>query len=387
MSIEDLVRENIRNISLNRMYTYNELCNILHIKKVNSTDSKNAQWKVIDSFCKRTQIGKGRGTKYIITEIYEFQKDIYDGRCNNGSISKHIEVDSILPIVLKNKIDSLEIDNGCSNLDRIVISMYKRELLLELGMVNEKYDTYKKSIAPNQDFINVVKETYPKELELFNNVSEKDYENKINKIARKVIYDFYNNITNDRLTKILDRALGRLSKARVLTYKKTYQILFEDGEMLNGDTAFSIVSEATFETLNRWNRKRSVPQGFGYDVKRKSSKNEILYRSVHDIPKNLLKSFDEDVMKFIKKDNPKAISFYSCYEIVVNKDLLGLQCTKCETTKDMINDIIYNTLLSTLKDNQEKALNGTIAKSYKYFEEERKNLCMYGKMLDDTIRI
>lgn len=61
-----------------------EICNVLNVKYSTQPNTKAKHMKTIQQFMKLEQVGKGKGTKYLIVEIYDSVQEREDLRKNNG---------------------------------------------------------------------------------------------------------------------------------------------------------------------------------------------------------------------------------------------------------------------------------------------------------------
>ena len=79
---------------LNEEISKTEVYKLLLGEKPLTSGNKVAQEKRLRSKCNYHTVGKGRGTKYVVTEIFESDRHIQDGRVNNkgGNNSKTVHL-------------------------------------------------------------------------------------------------------------------------------------------------------------------------------------------------------------------------------------------------------------------------------------------------------
>ena len=80
---------NLQNYKQNDIITYkDDICKILGVESATG-NTKKAHMKTIEQYVKLEQIGKGKGTKYKIVEIYDTPKEREDGRKDNTFTERH----------------------------------------------------------------------------------------------------------------------------------------------------------------------------------------------------------------------------------------------------------------------------------------------------------
>lgn len=155
---------------------YKELCSELEWEVKKSTDTKNAQFKELERYCKFSKMGH----KFYIEEVYDKPKEKIE---NRGKSS-----------IYGNLVQLLIADLLAQCKGHVSISRTK--LMVTIGMVNCNYGECR---------------------ELIQKLS------KYTEIDEKVIYDFYNTSTSS-LKSVIETALNNLMDKRVIMYKKIIKV-------------------------------------------------------------------------------------------------------------------------------------------------------------------
>ena len=95
---------------INKKITYKELCYLFDEKTRTDSRKKSKQLEKFSHYCNFNIEGKGRGTKYIITEIYETPKEIKEtrGGANNHS-NKYQSLEDQLMLTIANNLSKNDI--------------------------------------------------------------------------------------------------------------------------------------------------------------------------------------------------------------------------------------------------------------------------------------
>ena len=169
---------------------YKELCTILGIKPMTSTDSKKAQYKELERYCTYTK----QGQKIIINEVFAEPLPKIDHRkdeAKEGNNSKYVDH---VKVLLLHKLSQAEGHK---------YSLTKNNLFESLGMVNPLYldkEQAKKTL-----------------LKKYNGITKFD----INHLYLRA---------NDRLTRILFDSLNSLKRRFLLDYREVNIIVRIDEE-------------------------------------------------------------------------------------------------------------------------------------------------------------
>lgn len=151
---------------------YKELCRLANIE-VKTGDSKKAQLKELERYCKYIKIGN----KFVIDEIYEKPKDKEDGRKNNKRKSADYIEDLELILIGEMLLNDYKTHN------RLVIG--KSVLLRETGLVNINYSYCKRRINKLSKFLNIDKLTVSEFFNLNNRSLMNDLERALKNLKNK----------------------------------------------------------------------------------------------------------------------------------------------------------------------------------------------------------
>lgn len=125
---------------LNKELTKKEVYELILGEKPLTSGNKVSQEKRLKSKCNYHTIGKGRGTKYVVTEIFESDKPIFDGRVNNqggNNIDTVIDIETIIMWLVNNQFDKVKKD---------YILLSKNNALIMMGLVHENYKKTRNNI-------------------------------------------------------------------------------------------------------------------------------------------------------------------------------------------------------------------------------------------------
>lgn len=178
---------------LNKELNKKEVYETILGEKPLTSGNKVAQEKRLRSKCSFYTTGKGRGTKYIVTEIYEEDRVIFDGRINNqgGNNSKtarlleNVIIDVLVGEQLKNR----------EKLKHVELILPKNRALVTMKMVKEEY------------------------LHIY----YKNYED-LESIIDENLIEKYFMFNHNRIQRRLEGALNSLRKKSLIHYSKTIQV-------------------------------------------------------------------------------------------------------------------------------------------------------------------
>ena len=122
---------------LNKEITKKEVYELILGEKPLTSGNKVAQEKRLRSKCNFHTVGKGRGTKYIVTEIYESDMPIYDGRVNNKG-GNRVKTANLLESVIIYALVGRQLEND-EELKSKKLLMPKNYALVFMQMVNQEY--------------------------------------------------------------------------------------------------------------------------------------------------------------------------------------------------------------------------------------------------------
>lgn len=121
----------VENLTVGQEYKYKELCEVIGIEPTKKANNqRNAQFKELATRVDFELVGKGKGAKYLIKEIYIMAKEKQDKRKlgNNNELSTHIQYSLVC---LLNKMPEPTEVRG--------VGLNRFQLYLALGMSNEHF--------------------------------------------------------------------------------------------------------------------------------------------------------------------------------------------------------------------------------------------------------
>ena len=173
---------------INKKITYKELCYLFDEKTRTDSKKKAKQLEKFSHYCNFNIEGKGRGTKYIITEIYDTPKEIKEtrGGANNHN-NKYQSLEDQLMLTIANNLSKNDIvayedrnkkfgkpsaQEPSLTLGKdksyCYVYMYGIDLYEQLCMVNSKYRENKY----NHDIVSIKNK-------MSENFTPKDYQAKV----------------------------------------------------------------------------------------------------------------------------------------------------------------------------------------------------------------
>ena len=296
---------NIKNLELNKIYSYAELCEALG-EKTKAGDSKVAQLKEWTCFFKWehpiNKKTKKPSKKFQIVENYERTKEKEDGRVNNNFSVRH-EQSSFF------KEDELQ-------LAILWILGMKAYELYEQGRDNRRYIRY---IPCNELYI-----ASGLCNEYFTTLSrKKHYYCKIGKNEqRETVYDLWQVNTAfegvyDKMKRYSITAFNQLQRKKIVEF--SYWKTWNNGkkETLFTDEQMNVFTEKRQDALEWWNETNRKKYGNVGDLYNHSTPREI-------------KKFEEQLLTFLGEDEEfQNILYYaSCFKV-----FYSLRAIKSELTK------------------------------------------------------
>lgn len=124
----------------NKELTKKEVYELILEEKPLTSGNKVAQEKRLRSKCDFHTVGKGRGTKYVVTEIFESDRPIPDARVNNqggNNIDTVLDIETIIMWLVNNQFDEVKKDS---------ILLSKNNALIMMGLVHENYKKTRNNI-------------------------------------------------------------------------------------------------------------------------------------------------------------------------------------------------------------------------------------------------
>ncbi|MEG2246467.1 MAG: hypothetical protein RSC84_03365 [Peptostreptococcaceae bacterium] len=308
--------KNIKDI-LNKELSKKEVYELILGEKPLTSGNKVSQEKRLRSKCDFYTVGKGRGTKYIVTKIFEMDRPIFDGRVNNqgGNNSKtaHLIENTIIYALV-----GKQLENG-EELEYTELLLPKNNALVTMQMVNDEY------------------------LKLY----YKDYRGLDDLIDEYLVEKFFM-INHNRIQRRLESALNSLSKKSLIHYSEVVQV-----KSLNDDGSFNYrkaTKEELFTILEVENKVMLDMLGDKYPAI-KISKG-LVYT------KGLYRKFYHNCMSELKERGFNSIEGYSnAYEISTTLQLL-LSAIKIYNLEDDVKKI-KDDLKRMCNDNMIKDLEKT----------------------------
>ncbi|WP_343344876.1 hypothetical protein [Terrisporobacter petrolearius] len=139
------------------------------------------------SKCNFHTVGKGRGTKYVVTEIYESHKPVFDGRVNNqgGNNSKTAH---LLENIIIYSLVGKQLENG-GELEYTKLLLPKNKALVTMQMVNTEY---MKRFYKNYDGLdNVIDEHLVEKYFMLNHSKiQQRLQSALNSLSRKLLIHY-----------------------------------------------------------------------------------------------------------------------------------------------------------------------------------------------------
>lgn len=301
---------NIENLQVGQTFkNYKVMCEELGWEIKSSTNSKNAQYKKLERYCKFEK----DGFKIVIKEVYSTPKDKIDGRGKSEGSRRSIYGNATQLLIT----DLLARSNG-------YVTISKNKLMLSIGMINVNYGECSQQV---------------KKLAKYTDMNE------------KFIYDFYN-INNSNFTNIIESALNNLEDKSIIIYSKILKVC-EQGR-------FSPRKATKWEETQILECEKETLEELGFENKSKvrvSNKWTVFKKETQ----NKLSKITE--IKY----------YFSAYEITVNQkyieqernklaDLLLEQVARDETLNNL-NSIIIEHFITNSEERKDKGFTaGKLAK-------------------------
>ena len=183
---------------LNEEISKTEVYKLLLGEKPLTSGNKVAQEKRLRSKCNYHTVGKGRGTKYVVTEIFESDRHIQDGRVNNKGGNNSKTVHLLENIIIYTLVDQ-QLENG-KELEYTELLLSKNNALVTMNMVNAEY----------------MKRYY------------KDYEG-LENIINDYLVERYFMLNHSKIQQRLQSALNSLRRKSLINYSEVIQVKIVEG--------------------------------------------------------------------------------------------------------------------------------------------------------------
>lgn len=352
MMIND-IRKNCMRLEIGKEYSYKELCEILEIKYTHG-DSKNKQFEIINRYVKFEKNGKGKGVKYMINNI-DFLG--YDEEINENTYINEL---------------SKMLESECVTNDNINLIGYfsKNKLAIDIGLVNKNYT---QNIG-NNDYFRTIDE---------DNEDMSNYERKL------ITNDIFDNI-NRKVDREIEKVLKKMRSNCICCYSKQWILIDGNGVSVSNAEICTNIMKCIQQVYTDYSIEKALkncPRQFGRENIIKNA--SIIYNNYRFLPNDKKITFKEDVTKYLKEIYPNAQGCYYGYVIITDKELVGMYTWRNQSRMDSYknnNDKFFKLMVKAIEENYEKALQGETAKSYKAYEDVRKEYkCTYISILEDNL--
>lgn len=283
---------------LNKEINKKEVYELILGEKPLTSGNKVAQEKRLRSKCSYYTVGKGRGTKYVVTEIFEIDRPIYDGRVNNQG-GNHCKTAHLLENIIIYALIGNQLENG-NKLEYTELLLQKNNALVNMKMVNKEY------------------------LKLY----YKDYK-MLNDLIDEHLVEKYFMINHNRIQRRLESALNSLRRKSLIYYNKTIQV-----KVINNENEYDyrkateeeilVILEVEHKMMNKILDEK-------YENKR-INKGLIYVKGLYK------KFYDNCKEELINKGYDYIESYCDAYEISTTPKLL-MNTTKIHNLEDDINKI------------------------------------------------
>lgn len=311
---------------------YKALCKELEIPVKSSSNSKDAQFKELECFCKFHKDGH----KFVIDEVYEEPKEKLDGRGKSEGSKRSIYGNLIQLLIT----DLLAQCNG-------QISISRGWLMRSIGMTNSNYNFCGEKITELSKHI---------------------------EMNEKVIYDFYNT-NNSNFKSTIETALNNLMDKRVVMYNtiiKVVEIEKYSSPRNASELELKIIMDCEKDALDEfgYNKLSEIRtskhwKSFKHKVKNKLGRvsNIKYYFTAYDITVN---------EKYIEKERDALIN-------------LLLEDAKREECKTELNQKVLENIVMNAQIRREKAKLFTSSRYTKFRDDDSyiDDIEKLGKLLID----
>ncbi|WP_419955918.1 hypothetical protein ACN6MT_11255 [Neobacillus niacini] len=295
----------IENLKSGQIFkNYKALCVELEMEIKSSTNSKNAQYKELERFCKFVKDGH----RIIIKELYDTPLEKVDNRGKSEGSRRSIYGNAVQLLIT----DLLARSNGD-------VSISKNKLMVSIGMINGNYGECSQQVKKLGKFI---------------------------AMNEKFIYDFYN-INNSNFRNIIQSALENLQDKSIIMYSNILKVQ-EQGK-------FTTRKATTWEVTRIMECEKETLEELGFEEKSKVRVSNKWMQFKKEVQTKLSKRTDIQ-------------HYYSAYEITVNQKYIEQERNKLADLllEQVVRDETLNNLNSTIIDNfihnsQERHENGFTA--------------------------
>ena len=302
-------------LELKTYKNWKEVCVAMNWNSKAGGNTKKRYLKIFDSICEYTK----EGNKYIVTNIFEEQKEVVDKRKNKNGLTKELEY-AILKILLDQ--------------NEQILSISKTYLMSLVGLINSE----------NYYVINNIREKY---------AEDKGIDVKVVNMVLNRIYTYATNYLLNAIKNLERKSLVFVIKD--IPYVNITDKIIET-DKLNRPKGIKEVTHSREATKDEaefiLKIKKSVFEEFGYE-----ESNKIGFKSRAKIAKEVNKRLKEEI----------GVNYtYNAYRFIANREYLqqSLDILAQEIDKDYMNDV--NEDFIKILD---KSLNNKQSKSIKRHEE------------------
>ena len=318
----------VLNNILNEELTKNQVYKLILGEEPLTSGNKLSQEKRLRSKCNFYTVGKGRGTKYIVTEIYKSDIPIYDGRVNNKGGNRvktaHLLESAIIYALLGQQLEKGE------ELKYTELLLPQNNALVVMQMVNKEY----------------IKRYH------------KNYDG-LEEVIDEHLIEKYFMMNHAKIQRRLESALNILSRKSLIHFSKTIQIKTSDEEYVFRKATMEEITtilEVEYETMHELLKDK-------YELD-KMHKGLLFMKGLYK------RFYDECINKLHEKGLEYIESYCNAYEISTTSNLL-------------LSDIkIYNLEYSVkkIKEDLKRMCNYNIIKDLEKTRKkiEDNNRCVFG---------
>lgn len=317
-------------------FTYKEICEILHQKRVGG-NQKASQLK---EFARFFDFEYNKGIKrYVIKEIYPSPLPPKSKSPVNTKYADHIKV-LLLSYLLKHKN---------TNSGAIYIS-YQR-LYTALGIVNQQYIDMQRPEKKK-----VLKESIKKELE--------EKKHNINNIEDTTLNYYIKNFyyrCGSKFSSIINTVLDTLENQNYITHSKAYVLYKADFNGYNEVINIRYENSTDTETEYILNIEREIMDEFGF-----KNDQDIWYGGRTE-------EYWKRVIEEVQEIYPEIQKLYRCHKIIGTKNNILKALSRTEETEEMreLNKKIIEFIDKQAENNMYKSIDSEIRLSNRYVDAQK----------------
>lgn len=280
---------NLQNYKQNDIITYkDDICKILGVESATG-NTKKAHMKTIEQYIKLEQIGKGKGTKYKIVEIYDTPQEREDGRKNNTFTERHEQEsffkDDELQLAILWTLGLRAYESGWKETTKQPAYIPSNELYIAIGLCNDFF----KGLTANQYYYTVTSSKGSVKKEYYCYKYQAD-------IA-------FNGLYQDMKSKTIT-AFTQLKRKKLIDFAYWKQYRTTSGDIFPcNDEQMIAIHERRFDTMEWFNQNHRKQLDNVGDLYTKLSHKEF-------------KEAMDKLNELLKLDIPYFDCYYSCYKVI-----------------------------------------------------------------------